>query len=107
MAVKEHLLTSSAGIDHYLRHEGDGSIHLESHQDAQPFLEVNKAMYTHNDGYNADRTMRRAASIPSILVYKWLIEEGWNAADPKNWDKLKKKLNSSEYLYLRTAPGTL
>jgi hypothetical protein len=107
VARKEFLLRSSSGIDHFLRHEGDGSIHLESHQDAEPFLDVNKAQYTHNDGYTPDRTMRRAASIPSILVYKWLVEEGWNAADPDNWDKLKEKLNSSEYLYLRTAPGRL
>lgn len=107
MAIKEHLLRSSSGIDHILRHEADGSIHIESHQDAQPFLEFNKAQYVHNDGYNPDRTMRRAASIPNILIHKWREEEGWNAMDPANEDKLKAKLNSSEYLYLRTAPGRL
>lgn len=107
MAIKEHLLRSSSGIDHYLRTEADGSLHLESHQDAQPFLELNKAQYTHNDGYNPDRTMRRVASIPNILIQKWLEEEGWDALDPANEKKLKAKLNDSQYLYLRTAPGRL
>lgn len=107
MATREHLLRTASGIDHFLRHESDGSIHMESHQDAQPFLEQNKAEYTHNDGYTADRSMRRAASIPQIVRYKWLMEEGWDCADMKNWDRLRKKLNDASYLYLRTAPGTL
>lgn len=105
MAIREFLLRSSSGIDHFLRTEGDGSIHVESHQDAAPFLDLNKAMYTHNDGWNADRTGRRIATIPNILIQKWMEEEGWNALDPQYEDRLKAKLNSSEYLYLRTAPG--
>jgi len=51
--------------------------------------------------------MRRAASIPNLLIHKWLVEEGWNAMDPACAKKLKQKLNSTEYLYLRTAPGRL
>lgn len=105
MALKEHLLRSSFGIDHFLRQEADGSVHMESHQDVQDILDNNKAMATHNDGFNPDRTMRRVASIPMILIYKWKMEEGWDAFDPANEDKLAAKLDSSEYLYLRTAPG--
>lgn len=107
MAVKEHLLRSASGIDHFLRHEADGSIHVESWQDTDAILDLNKAMHAHNDGYNPDRTMRRVASIPTILIHKWQVEEGWDALDPANADKLKAKLNSNEFLYLRTAPGRL
>jgi hypothetical protein len=107
MGTREFLLRSSSGIDHFLRQEADGSIHAEAHQDAQPFLEHNKAMYTHNDGWNPARDMRRVASIPMILIHKWLEEEGWNALDPKYQDKLKAKLNDPDFLYLRTAPGVL
>lgn len=107
MAVREHLLRSASGIDHYLRQDPDGSIHVESWQDTDAILDLNKAMYTHNDGYSPDRTMRRVASVPQILIQKWMVEEGWDALDPANADKLKAKLNSSEYLYLRTAEGRL
>ena len=45
----------------------------------------------------------KAATIPYILVDKWLNEEGWDALDPRYSDKLKQKLNSNEYAYLRCA----
>lgn len=105
MNLKEHLYRSTAGIDHFLRHEADGSIHLESRQDVQFLLDDNKALATHNDGYNADRTMRRVARIPMILLMKWQTEEGWDPFNPANEDKLAAKLDSSEYRHLRTAPG--
>lgn len=107
MGTREFLLRSSSGIDHFLRTEADGSIHVESHQDIQPFLDRNKAMANHNDGWNATRDGRRAATIPNIVIQKWLAEEGWDAMDPANEDKLKAKLNSSDYMWLRTAPGRL
>src|ERR1700759_3570611 len=100
MAIKEHLSRASAGIDHFIRHDADGSIHVESHADVEGILDHNKAMATHNDGYNPTRDMRRVASIPMILIHKWLNEEGWNALDPNHEDKLRQKLNSSEFLYL-------
>lgn len=105
MGIREHLFRSSAGIDHFLRQDSDGSIHTEMHQDVQHVLDGNKAMATHNDGYTADRSMRRVARIPMILLYKWKSEEGWDPFDPANEAKLAAKLDSSEYQYLRTAPG--
>lgn len=107
MALREHLLRSSSGVDHFLRQEADGSVHVESHQDVQFILDVNKAMATHNDGYTKDRTMRRVARIPIIELMKWKVEEGWDPLAPENEDKLAAKLDSIEYRYLRTAPGRL
>jgi hypothetical protein len=104
-----HLFTSSAGIRHTWVDEG-ATKRIVSTQDAEPMLDRNKAMATHNDGYTPDRTMRRVASIPAIARLKWLQEEGWDCYqthDPDVLRKLKQKLNSSEYLYLRTAPGVL
>ena len=43
----------------------------------------------------------------TVLINKWLQEEGWNALDPEHSDRLMRKLNSSEYAYLRTADGQL
>lgn len=104
------LFTSSSGIEYRWVDEGDHKVILAS-QDTEAMLDRNKAMATHNDGYTQDRTMRRAASIPMIVALKWLNEEGWwfmdAAKDPDVAKKLKAKLNSSDWRYLRTAPGVL
>ncbi len=78
-------------------------------QDVAPILERNKAMATHNDGYSASRELRRVASIPYGIGIKWLNEEGWwfmdADKDPGVAKKLAEKLNSSEYMHLRTSEG--
>jgi hypothetical protein len=100
-----HLYTSSAGIKHFIDDDEHGRFRIVSLGDAEAILERNKAMATHNDGYSPSRELRRVASIPLIVMLKWLNEEGWWALDPANEGKLKTKLNSIEYLHLRTAPG--
>lgn len=78
-------------------------------QDVAPMLEQNKAMALHNDGYSPSRELRRVASIPYVVGLKWLNEEGWwfmdADKDPGVAQKLAAKLNSNEYMYLRTADG--
>lgn len=106
--MKTHLFRSSAGIDHWMVQDGNET-RFAATQDVAPMLERNKAMATHNDGYSQDRTLRRVASIPYVIMHKWLNEEGWWAMDadkdPGVARKLAAKLNSNEYLYLRTAEG--
>lgn len=81
---------------------------IEYRQDATPVLERNKALQNHDDGgWSPSRDMRRAASIPDIIVLKWLKEEGINVFDRDHWPAVKRKLNDPEYRYLRTAPGRL
>jgi hypothetical protein len=108
--MKTHLFRSSAGIDHWMVQEGNLT-RFASTQDVAPILEQNKAMATHNDGYTPSRDIRRVASIPYIVMHKWLTEEGWWAMDaghdPDVARKLAAKLNSEEYRYLRTADGQL
>ena len=99
------LFTSSAGIRHFIEDEEHGRFRIVSLGDATPILEHNKTLATANDGYSPSRELRRVASIPLIVMLKWLNEEGWWALDPANEAKLKAKLNSNEYLFLRTAPG--
>lgn len=103
----EPFFKSSAGVSHYWRQNDDGTITWAASQDTDPILEANKAKATHNDGYSPTREMRRVASIPFALIAKWLHEEGWDAMNPEHADKLAQKLNSSEYLYLRTAEGRI
>jgi hypothetical protein len=101
---RTYLFTSSAGIRHYMVEDADGT-RFQAVAPTDPIIEQNKAMTTHNDGYSADRTMRRVASIPYIVGLKWLNEEGWWFMDPDASDKLAAKLNDPEWQHLRTAPG--
>jgi hypothetical protein len=109
MSSFKHLFKSAGGIDvSGTYNEQTENWDFKFSQDVSALLDRNKAMYNENDGYSPSREWRRAASIPVIIQQKWLQEEGWDCYDlPANWDKLKQKLNSSEYLFLRTAPGRL
>lgn len=108
--MKSHLFRSSAGVDHWMIQDGNET-RFAATQDVAPTLELNKKMATHNDGYSQSRELRRVASIPYGVMLKWLNEEGFWAMDadkdPDVAKKLAQKLNSSEYIYLRTAEGRL
>lgn len=103
---KTFLFTSSAGIDHYMVEDENGTS-FAAVAPTDPVIEHNKKLATHNDGYTSDRSMRRVASIPYIIGLKWLNEEGWWFMDPEHHDKLAQKLNSSDWRHLRTAEGHL
>jgi len=96
---------SAAGVDWNLTDHNDGNWCISAVQDVYQILELNKAMFTENSGWNWDKSMRRCASIPHGLRLKWLVEEGWDAWNPEHEDALKKKLNDPDYRHLRTAPG--
>jgi len=91
----------------YIEDEMTGDLTVIRSEDVEPALEANKALYTSNDGYSPSREMRRAASIPMSIVEKWRNELGVNVFDQDHLPAVRKLLNSSEYLYLRTAPGRL
>lgn len=80
----------------------DGTFTVLSQQDCEPLLDLNKAMANENDGYNKPRDMRRLASIPALLMEKWLAEANYdhNALS----EIVAKKLNDPDYLWLRTSP---
>lgn len=101
---KSFLFTSSAGIDHYMVEDENGTS-FAAVAPTDPVIERNKAMATHNDGYTASRELRRVASIPYIIGLKWLNEEGWWFLDPECSDKLAAKLNDPDWRHLRTAEG--
>ncbi len=85
----------------------DGSLIVHREADVEANLEANKALYSMNDGYSPSRELRRAASIPMAIVEKWKNELGVDVFNPDHLPAVRRLLNSSEYLYLRTAPGRL
>jgi hypothetical protein len=85
---------------------------IERNVDYKPIIEHNKKMYNHNDGYSKSRDLKRVASIPTLVLELWTKEYNgtgnWFALPKDVQTKiLKKKLNSSEFQYFRTAPGKL
>lgn len=88
--------------------DGEEQLVIQSVQDETPIIENNKRLQNDgHDGYSPSREMRRVASIPLVLIEKWMREEGINFFDRNHWPAIQRKLNSSEYRWLRTAPGRL
>jgi hypothetical protein len=80
---------------------------LYSHvrQNVEPYLENNARW---RDQEQKSDWGRRVASVPNVLVEQWLLEL-WNSgakhvtlASPEFQAYMRKKLNSSEFAYLRT-----
>lgn len=92
---------------HYVLDPMTGNLIVHRNADVGPILEHNKALATSGDGYTPSRELRRAASIPFAIVEKWKNELGVDLFNPDHLPAVRRLLNSSEYLYLRTAPGRL
>lgn len=84
----------------------DGKFVTKRTEDVTANLEQNVRDQNAGDGYTPSRDMRRVASIPMIIVEKWM-REGLNLFDQNDWPKIRAKLNDSEYRHLRTALGRI
>lgn len=104
------MFTSSAGIQYESGFDAEGDMIIRATQDVYKILELNQAMFTENDGYSFDKSIKRVASIPAIVRNKVLIETGGQVdlhrpeTDPKYY---KRFLNDIDNRKLRTAPGRL
>lgn len=97
-----------SGIAAWYEPEGrDGARIIHTYADVDGILDNNKLNYNHVNPYNADRSMKKVATVPNSIITKWLLEEGIDFFKKEDWPKVKAKLNSNEYRYLRTAPGVL
>jgi|TARA_R100000808_G_scaffold17411_1_gene38484 hypothetical protein len=96
----------------YMKDDMDGKIAIKEEVNIDSHLKHNKKLFTLNDGYSKSRDLKRVASIPTIALSVWANEyngsRNWFAL-PQQVQKqiLKKKLNSSEFRYFKTAEGRL
>ena len=93
-------------------HQEKDKVVIERNIDYKPIVEHNKKLYSHNNGYSKSKDLKRVASIPTLVLEIWSKEYNGNSnwfALPSDVQKkiLKKKLNSSEFQFFRTAPGRL
>lgn len=81
---------------------------IETVQDASQVIERNRALHDADDrGWSPSRDLRRAATIPDIIILKWRKDHGIDVFNRDHWPAVKRLLNDPEWRYLRTAPGTL
>lgn len=89
----------------FFRDNEDGTYTVWSTQENDPFLERNKAMANHDDGFSPSRDFRREGSIPMGLIEHWKATEGVNVLKPEGHEFLTRKLNDIDFQHLRTSPG--
>jgi len=96
----------------YLKDDMDGKTAIKEQVDITSHLKHNKILTNLNDGYSKSRELKRVASIPTLALQVWANEyngsRNWFGL-PKDVQKkiLKKKLNSNEFQYFKTAEGNL
>ena len=90
--------------------EPDGTVTIETYQDAQPIIEENKRRYNdHGDlrtpgKLNFDGFGHKVGSIPETVWNQWVKEDPEIAHNPK---LVLKKLNDPEFRYFKTTPVRL
>ena len=68
----------------------NGVVH-ERKIDHKPIIEHNKKLYTQNDGYSADKGLKRVASIPTLVLEIWAKEYNKDQNNG-NWFALPKDI---------------
>lgn len=76
-------------------------------QDVGPLLERNKLLQLDTD--YSKRGIKKDwwhyASIPNVIIEKWLNEDGINVYNKDHTQAVYRKLNDPEYRYLKTTTG--
>lgn len=87
--------------------QSEDKFHISHTQDVSAVLEANKRAREQAENRKMG-DMVRVASIPDVVAIEWM-NEGINVMSPNREDlrRMKKKLNSPEYAYLRTGGGRL
>ena len=110
--MKKDIKVDGLKKETFLLDEKEKQIVVKEEVNIDPHIKNNKRLYNLNDGYSKSRDLKRVASIPTLALQVWANEyngtNNWFAL-PKETQKkiLKKKLNSSEFKYFRTAEGRL
>ncbi len=91
---------------HHSKH--DDKVTLQHTQDVAPILESNARARSAYADQPKQAEMQHVARIPSVVVMEWM-KEGINVMAPNDEDRrrMRLKLNSPEYAYLRTGGGRL
>ena len=70
--------------------ENGGEVGIIDEQNITPHLKHNKELYNHNDGYSKSRAWKRVASIPTLALQIWAMEE----TGDNNWFRIPKEIQN-------------
>ena len=110
--MKKDIIIDGLNKTTYMKDDMDGKIAIKEEVNIDSHLKHNKRLLNLNDGYSKSRDLKRVASIPTLALSVWVNEyngtNNWFGL-PKEVQKqiLKKKLNSNEFKYFKTAEGRL
>lgn len=90
---------------HYDEHED--KVYISADQDVAPILKSNANWRSWSDGYNSDKSMRRVARIPLIMIEKIKKEHGFDPLHNDNAERLLQLLDDPEYSKFRCSEGTV
>jgi len=86
--------------------ETNDKLVVEREQNVEDILEHNKRKFNaYGDRLTTHgETFHHAASIPNIVIERWIKEYGFNPLDRGHEDLLKRLLNDRDNRFLRTSP---
>lgn len=89
--------------------QDERSFYLEHVQEVAPLLDANKQLQIdpEHKRNGIKQGWQHIASIPDILVYKWLREENIDVFNPEHMPAVKRKLRDPAYRYLRATLGNI
>ncbi len=83
----------------------DGKLTINIKQDVADILKANKDIAS-DTSLHKSSDLWHVASIPMTVVLEWR-KLGIDVYKKADWPKIKKLLNSNEYMYLRTGGGQI
>lgn len=90
----------------YIHDEASDLLVIKTSADVEANIEANKREYNDNL-HSRFGDMKRVASIPVVVMEKWIAEDGINYMAPEHKDALRRKLNDPDNRFMRTMPGKL
>jgi hypothetical protein len=110
--MKKDIIIDGLNKTTYMKDDMEGKIAVKEEVNIDSHLKHNKRLLNLNDGYSKSRDLKRVASIPTLALSVWANE--YNGSNnwfglPADVQKkiLKKKLNSIEFRYFKTAEGNI
>jgi len=95
---------SITGLETWYSVDSDGTEIIEYTSDAEPILEVNKALQNETD--HTKKGIKDGfwhyASIPAGVQMKWYVEEGIDVYNKDHMPRVLKKLQDRDYMHLKT-----
>ena len=109
MATRKKVLSWEDGILEMMHYDdATDKLTIETIQDVEPCLNKNKEVQNDERLWKETEWGRKVAEIPNTIIHQWLNETPpLNLFDPSHKKRIKARLNSREFAYLRTRPGRI